>query len=57
MEYNNTIKKSSRIGYLKPTSPNAMPHSRGAGHERGIMRIGQVNGWEKAAQAFELECD
>ena len=58
MENNNIIKNKSRIGYLTPTSPNLMPHTRGTGRALEIIRgINQVNGWEKAAQAFELECD
>lgn len=58
MENNNIIKNKSRIGYLTPTSPSHMPHTRGTGRALDIIRgINQVNGWEKAAQAFELECD
>ena len=38
MENNNIIKNKSRIGYLTPTSPNLMPHTRGTGRALEIIR-------------------
>lgn len=58
METNNIIKHQSRIAVLTPVSHSQMPLSRGTTQVLETIRgINEVNGWEKAAEAFELECD